>query len=215
MFDLKKDIEQTLKKYPNLVSDMKSVSGSFIAIDKSSKIEIQEYEILIRFGKEYPYRFPIVEETSKKIPRDLSRHIMPNGTICFGIPQDELALCRNGITLVWFLEEILNPHLCREYTREILGFYFTGERSHGNEGIWEGYYDIFKSVDKRAILNNLEMIHNHSKIGRNIPCYCNSNKKYKFCHEKLEAEIFKVGFNNAIQIFEILKTDYKKQNDTN
>ncbi len=213
MFDLKKDIQKALKKYPDLILDQKNVaiSGKFIAYEKASGTEIEEYEILIRFNKQYPFCFPVVEETSRRIPRDISRHIQPEGNICFGNPQDELALCRNGISLIYFLDEVLNSHLCREYAREKLGYYPTGERSHGNEGIWEGYYEVFNTNNKKAILNELEMIHHHPKIGRNSLCYCKSGKKYKACHEKTEPEVLKVGRDIALKLFELLKTDFQKK----
>jgi hypothetical protein len=216
MFDLNKDIEKALKTYTDLRLDPKAitVSGKFIAFDRSSKTEIDQYEVLIRFPENYPFRFPVVFESSGKIPRDVSRHINNRGNICFSNPQDELSLCRNGITFKWFLDEILNPHLCREYAREHLGYYPTGERSHGTEGIWEGYFDLFKTTDKKAILEELKMILSIRKPGRNSPCYCNSGKKYKVCHEKLEPEVMKVGRQNALKLYEVLKNDYEQHNET-
>jgi hypothetical protein len=216
MFDLIKDIEKALKTYANLRLDPETVtvSGKFIAFDRSSKIEIEEYDVIIRFPKDYPFRFPIVFESSEKIPRNLSRHINNQGNICFCNPQDELSLSRNGITFKWFLDEILNPHLCREYAREYLGYYPTGERSHGTEGIWEGYFDLFETTNKKTVLEELKMILNIRKPGRNSPCYCNSGRKYKTCHEKLEPEVMKVGRQNALKLYEVLKNDYEQHNKT-
>jgi len=210
MFDLKKDIEQALKIYSCLKLELQTatVSGKFIAFHRLSKTEIEEYELMIQFTEEYPFRFPVVVETSSKIPKEISRHIQTNGSICFANPQDELALCRNGITFKWFLDEVLNPHLCREYAREQLGYYPTGERSHGTEGIWEGYYELFNTTDKKAILQELELIHGMHRIGRNSPCYCNGGKKYKACHAKLEPEVMKVGRENAFKLFQTLKSDF-------
>jgi len=213
MANLKNDIEKALRKYSSLklkVSEGTSfVMGVFTAYDKTSKTEIEDYNILIWFTKKYPYEFPIVIETSEKIPKVLSRHVKVNGTLCFGNWQDELSTCKNGITFTWFLDEILNTHLCREFVKEKTTKYPTGERSHGMEGIWEGYYDVLSIMDKSKVLEELELILNHNQIGRNDLCYCNKGKKYKACHEKIESEVTKIGKTNAQEIVELLKADFK------
>lgn len=214
MFDLKKDIEKALKKYPNLYMLEKGrkaiVKGNFIAKDRASKIEIETYEILIAFPNSYPYRFPKVTEVSDKIPKDQSRHVNVDETLCFGNWQDEFSFCKRGITLVQFLDEVLNPHLCREYAREKNEVYPTGERGHEMEGIWEGYYDIFHTDDKTIILKELELILNQKPIGRNEPCYCQSGRKYKNCHWKIEILVNVIGKDKADWIFESLKADLEK-----
>jgi hypothetical protein len=215
MFNLKTDIEKALKKYPSLtlkVSDgIPFVQGLFTAYDQASKTEIENYDVLIWFTEKYPYDFPVVIETSGKIPKDLSRHVKGDGTLCFANLQDELSACTNGITFTWFLEEILNTHLCREYVKEKTTNYPTGERSHGMEGIWEGYYEILSTTKKSKIIEELELILNHNQTNRNDPCYCNSEKKYKYCHQKIESEVTKIGKTNATYIFKLLKLDLKKQ----
>ncbi|MCC7515213.1 MAG: SEC-C domain-containing protein [Bacteroidia bacterium] len=215
MFDLQNDIEKGIRKYPSLQFEMQKglpiVKGTFIAHDKKSKTEIESYEVLIGFPQKYPYVFPLVIETSKKIPRELDRHVKSDGTLCLGNWQDELSVCKNGITFTYFLDEVLNTHLCREYVKEKTNKYPTGERSHGMEGIWEGYYEILQTTDKEKVLTELGLILNHKSIGRNAPCYCNSGKKYKACHEKVEPDILKVGRNIVIGIMGALKSDYEKQ----
>ncbi len=125
--------------------------------------------------------------------------------------QDEIGVCKNGITFTYFLDEILNTHLCREYVREKTKKYPTGERSHDMEGIWEGYYDILQTTDKKEVLDELDLILNHKTLGRNTPCFCNGGKKYKACHEKIVSEILKIGRNKVIGIMGVLKIDYEKK----
>lgn len=213
MSKFKKDIEDGLKRYPSLyieaLQEVITVKGTFTAHDKVSGIEIEDYDVKIFFPKSYPYRFPIVEETSRKIPRDVNRHVKYDGTLCFGNPQDELNVCRSGITFTFFLDKILNTHLCREYAREKNGVYPTGERSHGYEGIWEGYYEIFDTKDKEVILKELDKIINNKPIARNATCYCTSGKKYKACHEKKAGEVMGVGRGYVIALIELLKEDLK------
>lgn len=215
MSKFKRDIEAGLKKYPSLYLDASreviTVKGTYSAHDKVSSIDIENYDVKIIFPKSYPYRFPIVEETSRKIPRDINRHVKLDGTLCLANPQDELNVCSSGITFTFFLDEILNTHLCREYVKEKTGEYPTGERGHGNDGIWEGYYDIFNTTSKEKVLKELDMILNHESIGRNNPCYCNSGKKYKACHDKIEPLVIGAGKHFAIDLLELLKKDFKER----
>jgi len=204
-----KDIENALKKYPSLrrVSGKYNViAGTFTAHGEDGSIAIDDYQVRIRITLTYPYSFPIVEETGNKIlPRDPARHINIDGTLCLGNPVDEARICRNGITLAWFLENILNPHLCREYVRDLKGFYITGERSHGTEGIWESYYDLFETKDKSQILHEMELIISNQAIGRNNPCYCGSGRKYKVCHAKVESKVLDVGLARFKEFYKRLK----------
>ncbi len=208
MFNLKKDIQSALIKYPALRlyenGGKLHVEGKFIACGRKPDVEIEKYEVRIEFPPRYPWQFPNVEETSLKIPRIGSRHIKQDNTLCFANMQDDFTTCRNGISFQFFLEEILNPHLCREYVKEKTGHYPTGERSHGIDGTWEGYFDIFKTEDKNEILRQLKLILYHQPLGRNAPCYCNSGKIYKVCHQKLEDQILLIGRSWAVQIFNVL-----------
>ena len=213
MFDLNKDIQSGLKKYSSLLLSEKEgkpiIEGIFTA--HKGNIKIENYDVWISFPVDYPYNLPIVIETSKKIfPRNATRHIFRNDTLCFGNLQDVLRVCRKGITFKWFLDNILNTHLCREYVKDKTGVYPTGERSHDTEGIWEGYYEIFKNNNKKKILKELELMLTHNTFPKNRLCYCGLEKKYKRCHEILECLVFDIGRKNVRQILKILKQDYEK-----
>ncbi len=212
MFNFVKDIEDGLKKYPLLhwstTSNEKLVEGTFIA--HKLNIEIERYEVRIGFPKTYPYYTPWVIETSNKIyPRNATRHIFIDDTLCFGNRQDVLRVCKNGITFKWFLDKILNPHLCREYVKDKTGEYPTGERSHGTEGTWEGYYEIFRTNNKAEILKELERLLTYPTFARNKECYCNSGKKYKRCHEKWLPLIFDIGRINVKKLYLEMKNDFE------
>lgn len=211
MFNLKEDIEKALKKYLTLEyfenGGKLLVRGQFTARNKKIGVEIETYEVLIRFPEEYPYLFPKVIEISEKIPKEMDRHVKPDETLCFCVPQEEWILCANGITLTWFLDEVLNAHLCKEFVREKTGNYPTGERSHGKDGIWEYYYEVFETTEKEIVLYQLELILSHLPIGRNAPCYCNSGKIFKACHEKVENRTLSIGKNKLKLILDYLKKD--------
>ncbi len=206
---IEKDIQHVLTRYPTLrrvPGKYVVIEGVFTAHSDDDTIAIEDYQVRITITSNYPYSFPIVEETGNKIlPRNSSRHINIDGTLCLGNPVDEARVCRNGITLIWFLKNILNPHLCREYVRDKTGNYPTGERSHGIEGIWESYYDIFGTKDKLRILQEMESIISHGSIGRNDLCYCGGGRKYKVCHAKLESKVLDVGLARFKEFYKRLK----------
>lgn len=208
MYNLRKDIEDALKKYPALqlveTGDKLRVRGTFMA--HKDDIEIESYDIEIRFPVYYPHGFPWVFEISDKIwPKDATRHVNANGTLCLGNPFDEAKVCKLGINLAWFLDNILNAHLCREYAREKLGTYITGERSHGLEGIWESFYEIYETTDKNKIISELDIALHQKRPSRNNPCYCGHKAKYKNCHEKKHADVLQIDRSQAEIIFQTLK----------
>lgn len=214
MFDLAKDINIALAYYPNLKQSNWQggvvVEGTFIAHSKEDGTEIDTYEIRIEFTSKYPFAFPKVTETGLKIqPRNETRHIFPQGHLCLGNEFDEARVCKSGISLKWFLDEILNPHLCREYVRDHTGKYPTGERSHNMEGLWESFYEIFKTNDKSKILLGLSIIL-EQKPGRNNTCPCGSNIKYKHCHQRFASLLFEASVNKVLEFYTRLKKHYNE-----
>lgn len=210
MYNFKKDIEEGLKKYPSLksISD-RQIRGVFTASQKEANVHIEDYEILIEFPHNYPYTFPTVKELSNKIPKTVYRHIfLETGNLCFGNFIDEMRVCVNGISFIYFLENVLNPHLCREYVKEATGCYPTGERSHSPEGQWESYYELLETQNKEDILNEIDFALKSPSIKRNDICRCGSNKKYKNCHLKIENTILEIGIKNLQFIFNYLKNDF-------
>jgi hypothetical protein len=211
MFDLNADIQTALMGFPSLIRcDFRSIptlKGSFTAYDKATGIEIETYQVLITFPNSYPRAFPTVWETAGKI----KRHLLNNGSLCFGNPQDVGALSKNGISLKWFLEEILNAHLCREYVREKDGDYPTGERSHDYEGVWEGYYEVLGTTNKAEILRQLSMVLSHGRVGSKGPCYCGSGKMFQNCHQRKEEAILRPGHDMAVLLYTQLQKSYNSR----
>jgi hypothetical protein len=215
MKELFKEIEYVLNKYPKFkieyVNKSPFITGDLDIFDND--LYIETYSLDIYITKDYPYRFPKVIETSMKIPREPDRHVNSDGTLCFGNLQDEYRVCKSGIKLMFFFDTILRGHLCREFIKEKSGKYPNGERSHGNEGLWESYYEIFKTKDKQSILKEFDfIISNIKKPERNNPCYCNKKVKYKKCHLRLEEQLFDIGKDKAIEIMEKLRNDFFMNN---
>lgn len=211
MYNFEKDITEGLKKYPSLkLISKRQVRGIFSTLQKETGIVIEDYEVVIDFPFKYPFALPSVTEVSNKIPKTIARHVFSEGgNLCFGNFIDVAKVCLTGITFIWFLENILNPHLCREYVKEVTGEYPNGERSHSPEGHWESYYDLLGTQVKEDILTEIKFALESPTLQRNDRCRCGTEKKYKNCHLKIEGLILEVGFKNLQMIFEYLKLDFE------
>lgn len=185
MKKLHEDILKALDHYPLLkIADNDKfirVKGEIILTDPEIG-EFDRYSVSIAFMNCYPKCFPIVVETSNKIPRKDNRHVNPDGTLCLAVPPEERIITRNGISFKFFLDKILVPHLSRESFREYNGAYQDGEYGHGIEGIWQYYYKKLGHEDRSLIITELKMIISSKWPNRNDPCYCKSKKKFKQCH---------------------------------
>lgn len=206
---LENTIIAELFNYPELHMNIENgkvlVEGSLEIISPSDSSVIDRYDIVIDLT-DYPRSMPVVKEVGGKIPPTMDRHVRPGPkTLCFGSPQDEWEITHGGISFIYFIEKVLRPHLAREYFREAMGYYPDGERSHDAEGIWEPYYEIFKTTDKSRILSELGLIISNNKFSRNARCYCDSGKTFKACHEKVAQKVLRAGVKNLAMIYASLK----------
>jgi hypothetical protein len=205
-----KDIDQSILSYPLLKSVEKEgylrVVGE-IPLIHPEKGEFDRYNVSIHFPQSYPKCFPKVIEISKKIPREGFRHVNPDQTLCLAVEPEEKAITKNGISLKYFLDKVLVPHLARETFREINGTYPDGEYAHGNIGIWQFYESALETIDRKLIISELEEIIYTKWQGRNELCYCSSGQKFKKCHLEKWNTIMKSGRGYIIEKLEQLKKE--------
>lgn len=204
-----KDIDSALVSY----SDLRRVTeDGFIRVKGEiplihpEKGELDRYEVLIKFPRNYPKCFPKVIETSKKIPRKDFRHVNLDNTLCLAVEPEEQAIAKNGISFKFFLDKVLVPHLARETYRESKGKYPDGEYAHGYDGIWEYYKSILDKNDKQSIIDELEQIVSSKWPKRNDQCTCGSGKKFKKCHQNIWLKVLNSGNHYVHNQIQILKT---------
>ncbi|MBE0662565.1 MAG: SEC-C domain-containing protein [Bacteroidales bacterium] len=170
--------------------------------------EYDKYSVSIDFPNGYPKQFPRATEKSKKIPRITDRHVNKDNTLCLAVEPEEKLICRNGITLKYFLDKVLVPHLSRETYRSLSGKYEDGEYSHGIVGLWEFFGDKLKTTDKKLIVNEFKiMLQSKRWPERNTPCLCGSKVKFKKCHLKKWKELAVLGDDYMRNILAMLKSN--------
>lgn len=190
-----KQIETIRQEYPNFQekqeSDHSYLKGILDIPDDDGNIA-GSFSIEIHPSKDFPFAFPILYEVGGEIPCEADWHKYFDNSCCLTVLAKEKLICKNGITLVWFVQNIAIPYFANQLYRKQTGKYLQ-EYSHGSDGIWEFYAELFYSRDHRVWLHCLENSFGNSKFERNGECYCNSGKKYKKCHLPIENDVRRIG----------------------
>ena len=175
------------KYYPELTyfestEGIPYISGE-LKLNDDHGLYIDSYFIRIVPKQTYPYQFPYVFETGRRIPVNIDWHLFSDGHCCFKSIPEETLLCKQGITLLWFIEQQVKPYFYNQKYREMHG-YFLHERSHGMEGNLEFFKDVFKTNDLTKIAQGLMFIKGRKEPDRVSNCFCGSGIKYRKCHRE-------------------------------
>ena len=127
---------------------------------------IEDFCVEITIPNEYPLEIPIIKEVGGKID-SIYHHINYNGTLCLATETEIKLEFNKGLTLIEWIERYVIPY---------------GERSHGMEGIFEFYKDLFEVDSKIQCINLLNYICNKNYRGHDL-CPCKSGKKVRKCHK--------------------------------
>jgi hypothetical protein len=166
------------------------VAGELELIDAEG-VNRGSYFIEIHSVEEYPYRFPFVFETGRRIPRNIDWHIFEgDGHCCLKNQPEEILLCKAGITLLVFIEKEVKPYFFNQLFREKHG-YFLLERSHGLLGELEFFIDLFKTKDLLTLYELMSFVAKRIEPGRTENCFCGSKEKYRRCHREAYRTIIK------------------------
>lgn len=167
-----------LKGILDIPNDVGNIVGSF-------SVEIHSTE-------NFPYRFPKLLEVGNEIPREADWHKYSDNSCCLTVEPDEILKCKNGMSIIPFVEKIAIPYFANQIYRKQTGKYLN-EYSHGSDGLREYYCDLFKSKDRNIWVRSLNGAFGNKKTERNAKCYCNSGVKYKLCHLKVEEILRTIG----------------------
>lgn len=197
-------LDSFIKEYPNFQkktdSDDPYLKG-ILDIPDDEGIVAGSFSVEIHPTSDFPHAVPILYEVGGEIPCEADWHKYSDGSCCLTVHAKERLICKNGITLVWFVENMAIPYFANQLYKKQTGKYLQ-EYSHGDKGIREFYEDLFHSRDHNVWLRCLENSFGRSNNDRNGKCYCNSGKKYKKCHLPIENDVRSIGL-------EQIKFDFK------
>lgn len=173
------------KHFPELAYSESSegspyISGKLLLRDATG-VCVDSYSIRIEPTVGYPFAFPHVYETGSRIPANIDWHVFPDGHFCIKSIPEETLLCKQGITLLWFIKQELEPYFFNQKYREIHG-YFLNERPHGVYGNIQYFEEVFRSKDLALIARALLFIKRRNEPDRVSSCFCGSGIKYRKCH---------------------------------
>lgn len=164
------------------------------------------FSIELKWKEGFPYRFPILFEVGDDIPTNIDWHKYSDQSLCITVNPDEIMQCKNGITINRFIKEFAIPHLSNQLHRKKFGKYLNGEYSHGLTGVKEFYAALLKTSNQNLWVKYFEMTFGSksSNSGRNQPCFCGSNQKYKNCHAKVFEKLMTIGRTQVYNDFKLL-----------
>jgi hypothetical protein len=172
-------IKQVLKEHPGLSFDEQSkmFSGTLV-VD-----EDDFYVVTIDLGS-FPRNFPVVREIDERIRPIADNHMYSDNRCCFTVPAKEQILLRKGFinSALQFINKIVIPFFQNNSFREINGYYKEGEYSHGSLGAIEAYSDILGINNIELTIKILIRYLKGDGYGKNDPCFCGNNKRFKDCH---------------------------------
>jgi hypothetical protein len=190
-----KELLSVIKKYPNLKLKFEKQEGylkGILDIPNESGDIAGNFLIEIHSVEKFPYRFPKLYEVGGEIPIHHDWHKYNDNSCCLTVEPDEIIKCKNGITLIGFIEDVVIPYFANQLYRKTEGKYFN-EYPHGSEGLYVFYADLFRNENISVWLEYLDKTFNGKKTMRNGLCYCNSGLKFKFCHLQVEEKLKILG----------------------
>jgi SEC-C motif len=189
-------LEEIIEKYPKLYkftsNNILILKGFIDVIDNNGKVW-DTFEIEIHPIDKFPNAFPILFEIGGKIPRNSDWHIYDNGSCCLTVPPNETIVCKNGITVLEFIDEWVLPYLANQVYRNLTGNFANGEYSHGVLGIIEFYEKLLVTKNENEIVKILYFILKENKPKRTNICFCGSRKKFRHCHKDVFEKTILIG----------------------
>ncbi|MBL7787347.1 MAG: SEC-C domain-containing protein [Chitinophagales bacterium] len=193
-------LDEVIQNYPKLskfpLGNIFILRGIVDIIGSDGKFW-DSYEIEIHPHKDFPNKFPILFEVSKKIPRNPDWHINIDGSCCVAVLPEELIMCKQSLTVLSYIDKYVIPFFANQTYRKLTGNFANGEYSHGIAGILEFYEIIFQTKDIELMNMLSKWILNNPKPNRTNMCFCGSKKKFRHCHAQLYDKIAKIGTENV------------------
>lgn len=173
--------------YPSLKLDVKNgrylISGEIDIFTEYFFLDCFDIKMEWAIDSPYPFlRFPKMYELSGKIPTNIDFHKYSDSSLCLCTPLDELLICQKGITIGFFIENIVKKHLIAQFYRRSNPNYPIGEYAHGAKGIIQSFTGHLEIENIEGIKTALYYLITWKNDRLNDECYCGSKKVLKKCH---------------------------------
>jgi len=165
---------------PKQVGDTWEIEGCIDVVDDEGSLW-DTYNIKIIVPAKFPDQLFELQETGNKIPKGPEWH--NNDFCCLSTNAVMFSEMVGNITLLNWLDKFAHPFLANHVFKSKTGHYANEEFEHGDAGIIQGYFKVFRTNDLSIVLEKLKLITGTKKLGRNDPCFCSSGKKYKRCFQ--------------------------------
>lgn len=191
-------IDVIILKYPQLQKAFSGescyIKGLIDIIDKEGK-HWDTYEIEIHPSTDFPHRFPILFEIGGMIPRIADWHVYEDTfACCVKVLPEELIRCRNGITLLEYIEEEAIPYLFNQSHRRHEGYYVNGEYPHGLMGLYEFYVkELGTNLNIKKTIQLMLLISEGNKPFRSHTCFCGNGRLFRKCHKEAYEKLILLG----------------------
>lgn len=190
-------LDDAITHYPSMqricIGEKEILRGWLSIIDKDGK-HWDDYEMEIHVSDRFPYEFPTLYEVSNKIPKIGDWHIYEDTlSCCIKILPEEIARCRDGITVTDFIREEVIPYLFNQTHRRKEGYYVNGEYSHGLLGIFEYYSAVLRTRNWNEVIFLLKVIAKVEQPSRTAICFCGKKVKFRNCHKEAFNKLVAIG----------------------
>lgn len=122
----------------------------------------------------------------------------------------EVLLCKNGISIIDFIETHAIAFFANFIYRKVNGSYKNGDYGHGITGLEQFYTELLKTDDRKLWLQYFKNVFKNLSYNnkRNDPCFCDSGKKFKLCHNILFGTLLEIGEKQVENDLKILLYKY-------
>jgi hypothetical protein len=175
-----KRLESVLRaKYPTLHAFI--VDGECRIRGTFAPVEADRYALDIALPCDYPHAMPVVWETGNRIPREMDRHVLGNGSLCLGTPLALWIQLGNDYSVERVIDGPLKSFLIGNSLVEEGEPWPHGDRAHGAAGLLEHLGELIGTRDPKVVgrflIDLLEQ-----KVRGHWLCPCGSGRIIRKCH---------------------------------
>jgi len=179
-----KQYQEAKEKFPKLHIPKKietgwEIVGKIDVIDDEGTIW-DTFDVKIIFPLNFPDELFELIEIGEKIPKSKEWHNAE--TCCLSTKAIMFSEMLGNLTLLNWLIKFAHPFLANYVYKVRTDKYANEVFDHGDAGMIQGYYKVFRTSDLSIVIEKLKYITGTKTLGRNDSCFCGSGKKYKRCY---------------------------------